>query len=256
MNKDSLILHTEYKEQIEYLDMEQRGKLFSAILCYQAGESIPEMDAITKMCFSFIRQRMDRDNEAYEEKCKRNTSNIRKRWNQESDTTAYDSIPNDTTRYDSIRDDTTEKSGTKSYSDPDPDIDPDPDTDTETDIEPEPEKEPEGKKGATPLKKAAKPLAPIRKIEEMGYPPDLEEVVKAWVKYKTEKRQGYKATGLSSLLSKIAKECSEHGETAVIALIQEAMANNWQGIVWERIGGRSPNDRIANRVKEVDKWEF
>ena len=51
--------------------MEQRGKLFTAILCYAAGEEIPELDAAADMAFSFIQDRMDRDNAAYMEKCEK-----------------------------------------------------------------------------------------------------------------------------------------------------------------------------------------
>ena len=50
------------------MNMEQRGELFTAILCYAAGESVPELDAAADMAFSFIRERMDRDNAAYMEK--------------------------------------------------------------------------------------------------------------------------------------------------------------------------------------------
>lgn len=51
--------------------MEQRGKLFTAILCYAAGEEIPELDAAADMAFSFIQDRMDRDNAAYMQKCEK-----------------------------------------------------------------------------------------------------------------------------------------------------------------------------------------
>ena len=51
--------------------MEQRGKLFTAILCYAAGEEIPELDAAADMAFSFIQDRMDRDNATYMQKCEK-----------------------------------------------------------------------------------------------------------------------------------------------------------------------------------------
>ena len=50
------------------MSMDQRGELFTAILCYAAGEFVPELDAAADMAFSFIRERMDRDNAAYMEK--------------------------------------------------------------------------------------------------------------------------------------------------------------------------------------------
>lgn len=66
--KSSFVLYTEYLRHIQKMNMEQRGELFTAILCYAAGESVPELDAAADMAFSFIRERMDRDNAAYMEK--------------------------------------------------------------------------------------------------------------------------------------------------------------------------------------------
>ena len=50
------------------MSMEQRGELFTAILCYAAGEPVLDLDAAPDMAFSFIRERMDRDSAAYMEK--------------------------------------------------------------------------------------------------------------------------------------------------------------------------------------------
>lgn len=46
--------------------MEQRGELFTAILCYAAGEELPELDAVTDMALSFISSQLDRDREKWE----------------------------------------------------------------------------------------------------------------------------------------------------------------------------------------------
>lgn len=42
--------------------------MFTAILCYAAGEPVLDLDAAADMAFSFIRERMDRDSAAYMEK--------------------------------------------------------------------------------------------------------------------------------------------------------------------------------------------
>lgn len=42
--------------------------MFTAILCYAAGEPVLDLDAAADMAFSFIRERMDRDSVAYMEK--------------------------------------------------------------------------------------------------------------------------------------------------------------------------------------------
>lgn len=48
--------------------MEQRGELFTAILCYAAGESVPDLDPVTDMIFGVIQERIDRDTALYLEK--------------------------------------------------------------------------------------------------------------------------------------------------------------------------------------------
>jgi len=58
----SFVLHTEYREQVKRLDMEQRGKLFTAILACAVGEDIPELDPLTDMAFSFISAQIAGDN--------------------------------------------------------------------------------------------------------------------------------------------------------------------------------------------------
>ena len=82
--KDSFVLYTKYREHIEQLDMEERGKLFTAIFDYQMGVPLEEyfysMSPVTAMCFSFIRQQLDSDNKLYEDKVKRNRENACKRW--------------------------------------------------------------------------------------------------------------------------------------------------------------------------------
>ena len=66
MGKNSFVLYTDYLAQIEMLSMEQRGMLLTAIMLYQAGEEIPDVDPVTAMAFSFIKTNMDRDNDRYE----------------------------------------------------------------------------------------------------------------------------------------------------------------------------------------------
>lgn len=52
-------------EQISILSIEQKGVLLTAIFSYASDLALPEMDGMTKMAFSFIKGRMDRDAEKY-----------------------------------------------------------------------------------------------------------------------------------------------------------------------------------------------
>lgn len=67
--KNSFVLYTDYMEQMELLTMEQRGILLTALFAYQSGADPPQMDGVTAMAFSFIKARIDKDNERYEKTC-------------------------------------------------------------------------------------------------------------------------------------------------------------------------------------------
>lgn len=75
--------------------------------------------------------------------------------------------------------------------------------------------------------------SPISPSTDFG--PELQSAFSDWLAYKQEKRQGYKPTGLRSLVTQVQKRVQQHGEAAVAALIRECMASNWQGIVWDKL---------------------
>lgn len=64
---ESIILHTDCLEQVNMLDMEQRGELLTAILLYASGEDLPQLDPVVAMAFSFIRAKIDREKKKYSE---------------------------------------------------------------------------------------------------------------------------------------------------------------------------------------------
>ena len=63
----------------------------------------------------------------------------------------------------------------------------------------------------------------------------LQDKIREWLVYKSEKMQAYKPTGLRALLTRIQKQVSEYGEQAVIDLIDECMSNQWNGIIWDKL---------------------
>ena len=65
--KNSFLLYTDYMEQLELLSLEQRGVLLTAVMLHSMGKDLPEMDAVTKMAFSFIRADLDRATKKYDD---------------------------------------------------------------------------------------------------------------------------------------------------------------------------------------------
>lgn len=75
--KDSFIFYTKYEEQISLLSDAQAGVLLRALIAYQSNKELPEMDAMTNIVFTVIRQQIDFDSNKYEEICKTNKANGR-----------------------------------------------------------------------------------------------------------------------------------------------------------------------------------
>jgi len=91
------------------------------------------------------------------------------------------------------------------------------------------------------------PKSPEEKIAEIlesgifEMSENLRTAVTNWIAYKAEKNQNYKPTGLKSLLSEIKNNVKKHGEENVISLINQAMAANYQGIVWDKLQSNQTN---------------
>ena len=88
-----------------------------------------------------------------------------------------------------------------------------------------------------------------------GASPALQGAFAAWIRYTHEKRQDYKPTGLQSLVTQVQKAAETYGEQAVIDLIGECMANNWQGIIFDRLkSGQAPR-RGGNVFLDIAREE-
>ena len=67
MARVSFICYANWYEKIALLTDEQTGVLFKAIFSYVSDNQLPEMDAMTKMCFSFLKETLDMDAKKYDE---------------------------------------------------------------------------------------------------------------------------------------------------------------------------------------------
>ena len=81
---------------------------------------------------------------------------------------------------------------------------------------------------------------------------DLKQAVNDWLIYKNEKRQSYKPQGLKSLLSQIKNNSTKYGDEAMIYAINESMASNYEGIVWEK----AKNQRSHGKQKPDENPYF
>lgn len=74
---------------------------------------------------------------------------------------------------------------------------------------------------------------------ELGFGKELATAFDDWLQYKRERKdKPYTPTGLKSVITQIRNNTAKYGENAVAELIQECMAANYQGIIWERLEKR------------------
>ena len=114
----------------------------------------------------------------------------------------------------------------------------------------QPASEKEGEKENEKENECPPPLTP-QGVEDFS--PALQVAVGSWLRYKTEKRQGYKPEGLKKLIGQIRNNAKIYGEDAVISLIDDCMASNWQGIIFEQLK-RQPNRPGGQRGQERKSW--
>ena len=124
-------------------------------------------------------------------------------------------------------------------------------SETKQDKEKDKDKEEEKDKEKSIKKKAALSHTP----DLSSFSPLMQEVISEWLKYKAERKENYAPTGLEKLISQIRNKIKENSEEQVKAVIELSMANNWRGIVWDRMPARSEMKQISSSfdIDELDK---
>ena len=202
-----------YIEAMEPLNDAEKGRLFMACLTYSKLGEVPQLSGNERFVFPAIKAQIDRDNAKYKTKCEKQAANEKKRW----DAMACDGMPTDA-----------KHAKTK-------------------------EKEKEKEKEKT--KDNISPLPPLqgeRPVSEpdlSGMSTALQEKVKQWLDYKRERRESYKPSGLTALLSQIRRCAAEHGETDICELIDYSMSSGYKGILFDRLPKKTA--AVGNTAKAM-----
>lgn len=189
-----------YLEAMEQLNDAERGRLFTACLTYSKTGEAPELRGNERFVFPAFRSQIDRDNANYEEKCRKQSANARKRW----DATACNGMPTDADNA-KTKEKAKEKTKTK-----------------ENTIPPLP---PTGGNAA-----AEQP-----EVDLSGLSPFVQAKLNQWLAYKKERRESYKPTGLQALVTRIRSAVDKYGEVAVCELIDDSMGSGYKGISFDRL---------------------
>lgn len=90
-----------------------------------------------------------------------------------------------------------------------------------------------------------------RLLPEYNFSDVLASKVSDWIQYKVERKEPYKEQGMKSLLRQIENKAMEHGDSAICNLIDECMASNWKGIIFERLNNQKPKEQ-KGRLDWID----
>ncbi len=127
----------------------------------------------------------------------------------------------------------------------------------------------EGKKGSNKEKNREKKKVDNSELLERllpDYPVSevLSDKIREWIAYKKAKKDTYVEQGMRSLLKKIAEKAQKYRDFTVIDLIDTCMANNWKGIIWDKLetansrqngAGASRNAQFDQLMEQIRKDE-
>ena len=214
-----------YLEAMEPLTDAERGRLFVACLEYSKSGTTRHLSGNERFLFPMMRAQIDRDNETYKNKCKKQSDNVSKRWNKTdtNDTVVYvgiEKIP----PYKKDTDDTKEKEKEK-----------------EKEKAKEKAKEKENSSfscsAAVDLEPPRDSRSPATESDFSAYSfsPALQSKLVSWFAYKQERRQPYTPQQKQALLQTVAQKLSSYPESAIISLVDQCMVAGWKNIIFERL---------------------
>ena len=272
MARDYTPLPFEYLEEMDILSDAEYGRLMRALQRYaMTGEESP-LAGSERAYWKRVRNREDRFRESYEETgrmlSERGAKGARARWEKARAGGGMPADGESRPEPPELPQPRTALPGTADACQSMPEDASDGKTETETEAEAETETEAGAERGdgAGPVYGAEDRAGARRgRNARRGVSADvavtepaalraegreaLAEAAERWIAYKSERRQAYRQTGLRTLFRQLRSHADESGDEAVVRLIDTSIANNWQGIFFDRLG-RSPG-RAAGRAGET-----
>lgn len=215
-------IYPDFINVVQELDNGARGRLLLAIMQYANGEEPDELTGAERIAYIVLKGQIDRDADAYEANAKKQSENGKKGGRPKKDEkiekpkkpTAFSENPKKPPLFSE-----TQRKPKK----------------------PEEEKEEEKEEDKNKKEKENKSVRETTHALFMRLLPDytfsglLAEKMAEWITYKTERKEQYKEQGMKSLLRQVENNAAKYGEQAVYDLIDECMASNWKGIIFDRL---------------------
>lgn len=83
---------------------------------------------------------------------------------------------------------------------------------------------------------------------------ELQNIIITWLRYKNERKDYFKDTGMTTLLNKFISMFNSYGVEAVVECVNNSISNNYQGIIWDRINKNIKPTQNSTGNAFLDKW--
>ena len=88
-----------------------------------------------------------------------------------------------------------------------------------------------------------------------GFEGELRLKLEEWLRYKAERKESYKPTGLKSFTTQVQNQRKTHSDREICVLIDECMSNGWKGIIWDKLKApkQNPSAKTGESSLDMDK---
>lgn len=224
MGKNSTVIYHDYPKRFKNLSRSQFGDLIVYALLYDETGEVPDIQDIeVRVAFGVVQYDIDTNRSNYESVCTRNRENGKK--GGRPATRETQSNPQEPTK------------PRVTHRNPENPQKPDSERDRDSERDSEGAKAPQD--------------APAREgdiFTGRSFSLPMRDKLTEWLKYKAERRESYKPTGLKSFLTEVENKLKTHSEADIIALIGECMASGYRGVIWDKLKARaSPQKTIDEK---------
>lgn len=216
MERAQFTFYRSYYEAIRHLSKKDRETVLMAVCAYALDNVEPTLTGVAASVFILIRPTLDSGRIKAENRINKRESTAEQ--NENKPGTNQKQTKNKPESNRNQNDNKTEQTGNEKEKEREKEVEEESERENDSSISYPPSSPHKGDEDA---------------VRERGFCPELEEAVQSWLRYKRERREGYKPTGLAKLLTQIEHEARDYGAAAVVDVMGKSMSANYQGIIWD-----------------------
>lgn len=216
MERAQFTFYRSYYEAIRHLSKKDRETVLMAVCAYALDNVEPTLTGVAASVFTLIRPTLDSGRIKAENRINKRESTAER--NENKSGTNQKQTKNKPESNRNQNDNKTEQTGNEKEKEREKEVEEESERENDSSISYPPSSPHKGDEDA---------------VRERGFCPELEEAVQSWLRYKRERREGYKPTGLAKLLTQIEHEARDYGAAAVVDVMGKSMSANYQGIIWD-----------------------